>query len=131
MCSIQETFKELFFLNLWIYEEKFVIIFFMHRLSSLPNNFKFPKHKRVKFYVWRKQNLLKVLDEIFNWNHHLKSVKNKASSAFFALSNVKNILPSNIKLTIYISLFRSFIEYGISAWGKNKSSEMKQIPILD
>ena len=70
------------------------------------------------------------LDENLNWNHHLKAVKNKASSAVFALSSVKNILPSNIKLTIYNSLFRSFIEYGISAWGCNKCSEMKQIHIL-
>ena len=46
------------------------------------------------------------------------------------LSSVKNILPSNIKLTIYNSLFRSFIEYGISAWRRNKCSEMKQIHIL-
>ena len=35
------------------------------------------------------------LDENLNWNHHLKSVKNKASSAVFALSSVKNILPRN------------------------------------
>ena len=70
------------------------------------------------------------LDENLNWNHHLKLVKNKASSAVFALSSVKNILPSNIKLTIYNSLFRSYIEYGISAWGRNKCSEMKQIHIL-
>ena len=46
------------------------------------------------------------------------------------MSSVKIILPSNIKLTIYNSLFRSFIEYGISAWGRNKYSEMKQIHIL-
>ena len=39
----------------------------------------------------------------------------------------KNI---NIKLTISKSLFRSFIEYGISAWGRNKCSEIKQIHIL-
>jgi len=64
-----------------------------------------------------------------NWNHHLKSVKNKVSSAVFALSSLKNILPSNIKLTIFHSLFRSFIEYGISAWGRNKCSEIKQIHI--
>ena len=30
------------------------------------------------------------LDEKLNWNHHLKSVKNKASSVVFALSSVKN-----------------------------------------
>jgi len=57
---------------------------------------------------------------VLNWNNHLKAVKNKASSAVFALLSVKNFLPSNIKLTIYNSLFRSFIEYGISAWGRNK-----------
>jgi len=45
------------------------------------------------------------LDENLNWNHHLKSAKNKASSAVFALSSVKNILPCNIKLIIYNSLF--------------------------
>ena len=33
------------------------------------------------------------LGENLNWNHHLKAVKNKASSAVFALSSVKNILP--------------------------------------
>ena len=45
------------------------------------------------------------LDENLNWNHHLKAVKNKASSAVSALSSVKNFLPSNIKLTIYNSLY--------------------------
>jgi len=29
-----------------------------------------------------------------------------------------------------MELFRSIIEYGISAWGRNKCSEMKQIHIL-
>ena len=42
------------------------------------------------------------LDENFNWNHHLKTAKNKASSAVFALSSVKNILPSSNKLFISI-----------------------------
>ena len=64
------------------------------------------------------------LDENLSWNH--QAVKNKASSAVFALSNVRNLLPCNIKHTIYNSLFRSFVEYGISAWGRNKSPEMKK-----
>ena len=70
------------------------------------------------------------LDENLTWNHHLKAVKNKASSAVFALSNIRNLLPSNIKHTIYNSLFRSFVEYGIAAWGRNKSPEMKKISLL-
>jgi len=55
------------------------------------------------------------------WN--LKAVKNKAFSAVFALSNVRNLLPRKIKHTIYDSLFRSFEEYGISAWGRNKNPD--------
>ena len=66
------------------------------------------------------------LDENLTWNHHVKAVK-KASSAVFALSNVRNLLPSNIKHTIYNSLFRSFVEYEISAWGRNESPEMKKL----
>ena len=34
----------------------------------------------------------------------------KTFSAVFALSNVRNLLPSNIKNTIYNSLFPSFVE---------------------
>ena len=59
-----------------------------------------------------------------------QSVKNKASSAGFSFSSVKNVISSNIKLTIYNSLFLPFTEYGISSWGRNKCSEMKQIYIL-
>lgn len=70
------------------------------------------------------------LDEYLNWNHHVKSVKNKASSAVFALSKVRNLLPSNIKLNIYNSLFRSYVDYGISAWGRNTSPDMKKINVL-
>ena len=70
------------------------------------------------------------VDENLTWNHHVKAVKNKASSAVFALSNVRNLLPSNIRHTIYKSLFRSFVEYGISAWRRNKCPEMKKISLL-
>ena len=48
----------------------------------------------------------------------------------FALSKIRNLLPSNIKLTIYNSLFRSFVEYGISAWGLGKSKDMRKLSIL-
>ena len=70
------------------------------------------------------------LDEHLTWNNHVKSVKNKVSSSLFALSKIRNLLPSNIKLTIYNSLFRSFVEYGISAWGLGKSKDMRKLSIL-
>ena len=67
------------------------------------------------------------LDLNLTWNHHLKAIKNKASSV---VRNVRNLLPSNIKHTIYNSLFRSFVEYGIAAWGRNRSPEMKKLWLL-
>ena len=42
----------------------------------------------------------------------------KVAHVVFALSKLKNILPINAKITIYNLLFRSFIEFGICAWGK-------------
>ena len=67
------------------------------------------------------------IDEHLSWKFHVEHVSNKASSATFALSRVKSLLPSNIKLMIYNSLFKSYIEFGISAWGINKESNMKRI----
>ena len=40
----------------------------------------------------------------------LKLLKKRPLSAVFALLNVRNLLPSNIKNTIYNSLFPSFVE---------------------
>ena len=48
----------------------------------------------------------------------------------YDLAKVRNLLPSNIKLIIYNSLFRSYVEYGISCWGKTACPDMKKIITL-
>ena len=40
---------------------------------------------------------------------------------------LKNLLPNKIKLTIYNSLFKSHIEYGIVAWGNSADPGIKRI----
>ena len=67
------------------------------------------------------------LDEFLSWNKHAESVRKKISSATFALAKLKKTLPSHIKYTIYNSLFRSHIEFGISAWGNSSSNDIKRI----
>ena len=42
------------------------------------------------------------------------------SATWLCKPMINNILPSNIKLKNYNFLFRSFIEYGISALGRKK-----------
>ena len=66
------------------------------------------------------------LDKNLTWSYHIKAIKNKTFTAVYALAKVQNLLPSNIKLTIYNSLFRSYVEYGISCWGKNACPDMKK-----
>ena len=65
--------------------------------------------------------------------YHIESVKNKASYSVYASDKLQNLIPivaSNIKLTIYIymynSLFRSYVENGISCLGRNACPEMKK-----
>ena len=70
------------------------------------------------------------LDEFLTWEHHTKYVSGKAANAVFALSKLKNTVPLNAKLTIYNSLLRPFIEYGICAWGRSKSININRISTL-
>jgi hypothetical protein len=70
------------------------------------------------------------LDEHLTWSHHLNHVRGKLSSANYALSRIKNLLPTNIKLDIYNALFKSHLEYGLICWGGAKSSKLKPLLIL-
>ena len=67
------------------------------------------------------------LDECLSWRHHVNHVINKIAGATYALSKLKNLLPNKIKLTIYNSLFKSHIEYGIVAWGNSADPGIKRI----
>jgi len=43
------------------------------------------------------------------------------------LSQIKNILPLNIRLFVYYSLVRPHIEYGIGTWGGVKNSKLQKV----
>ena len=51
------------------------------------------------------------LDEHLTWQYHINHVRGKAASANYALSKLRNLLPMNVKYTIYNSLFRSHIKW--------------------
>ena len=70
------------------------------------------------------------LDEHLTWKHHLKHVRGKAASANYALSRLRNLLPMNIKYTIYNSLFRSHIEFNLSCWGNSRNKDIDMITVL-
>ena len=45
------------------------------------------------------------------------------------IARVKNFLPQNIRLTLYNSLIRPHLEYGILAWGGAKISRLRKLII--
>ena len=52
-----------------------------------------------------------------SWNSHYSELCNKLSTVGGMLGKLKNILPRDILLSIYNSLFQSRATYGITAWG--------------
>ena len=70
------------------------------------------------------------LDEHLSWNCHLNNLCKKVASSNFALNSVKNFLPLRIRKLVYNSLIRSYIEYGILAYGGSTGKAMNQLKIL-
>ena len=58
-----------------------------------------------------------LIDHKLSWNDHVNSISNKLSRICGILSNLKLILPQNILIMIYNSLFLAHLNYGITAWG--------------
>ena len=70
------------------------------------------------------------IDEFLSWDQQIKHIASKLASSNFAIARSKNVLPLKIRKTIYDSLFKSHLEYGIMAWGGAQLGKLKQIKIL-
>ena len=67
------------------------------------------------------------LDEYLSWDSHIKHVIGKLSSANYAISRSKNFLPLNIRKTLYNSMFKSHLEFGILAFGCAPQYKLKKV----
>ena len=70
------------------------------------------------------------LDEFLNWDFQIEHISNKITSSIFALSQIKNILPLNIRLFVYNLLARPHIKYGIVTWGGVNNFKLPKIRFL-
>ena len=70
------------------------------------------------------------LDEFMTWEHQVNHVHGKLASANFAIARSKKFLPPKIRLTLYNSLFRSHLEFGVLAWVGIGSSKLRKISKL-
>ena len=70
-----------------------------------------------------------IIDEHLTWADHISHVRSKVSSGNYALAKTKHLLPPKIRLTLYNSLVRSHLEYGIITWGGARASKLRPIEI--
>ena len=70
-----------------------------------------------------------IIDEHLTWSDHISHVRSKVSSGNYALAKTKHLLPPKIRLTLYNSLVRSHLEYGIITWGGARASKLRSIEI--
>ncbi len=69
------------------------------------------------------------LDNELKWMYHIRHVKSKLSSALYALRTAKNLLKAEQMRTIFNSMFRPYIDYGILLWGTASQTLLKSIEI--
>ena len=67
------------------------------------------------------------LDEHLTWEHQINHVHSKLASANYAISQIKNFVPKKIRMTLYNSLFRPHMEFGILAWGGINKTKLSKI----
>ena len=60
-----------------------------------------------------------IFDKHMSWKSHINKLANKLSKYIGILNKLKRILPLNIKLTLYNSLIKPHLKYGILLWGHN------------
>ena len=70
------------------------------------------------------------LDEFLSWDAQINHVLSKLGSSNYAIARTKNFLPLRIRTTLYNSMFKSHLEFGILAFGCSKSSKLKKIETL-
>lgn len=68
-----------------------------------------------------------IIDEFLTFEEHTSHITQKVSSSIYALRQVKNVVPSKTLKTLYNTLVKPHIEYGLSIWGGRDSKYMSKL----
>ena len=72
-----------------------------------------------------------VLDENLSWKYHLNELNNKKLSRTCGIFfKVRHLLPTTVLISLYNSLFSSFLQYGVIVWGLTFDTHIKPIYLL-
>ena len=71
-----------------------------------------------------------LLDESLSWKYHLSELSKKLSRTCGIFFKVRYLLPTSVLVSLYNSLFSSFLQYGIIVWGLTYDTHTKPIYLL-
>ena len=71
-----------------------------------------------------------TIDDHLNWKDHIISVKNKMSRTLYNLKMIKNLMPSHILKTLYMTLLQPYMDYGIILWGATNQCHLNKIHVI-
>ena len=70
------------------------------------------------------------MDENLSWTYHLTELSKKLARACGLLFKVRHILPVDVLICLYNSLFSPFMEYGILVWGLTYDTYINPVFLL-
>ena len=71
-----------------------------------------------------------LLDENLTWKYHLSELSKKLARTCGIFFKIRHLLPTNVLVSLYNSLFSSFLQYGIIVWGLTYDIHIKPIYLL-
>ena len=71
-----------------------------------------------------------LLDEFLTWGPHIAHIRNKVACANFKINQCKNLLPPYILNTLYNSIVKPHLEFGIINWGSAPSKHLNTLIAL-
>ncbi len=71
-----------------------------------------------------------LLDENLSWKYHLSELSKKLARTSGIFLKIRHLLPTNVLVSLYYSLFASFLQYGITVWGLTYDTYTKPIYLL-
>ena len=107
-------------------ESKTEVIIFHHQNKNIENIS--IKLNKIKLKIVKNVKYLGVnIDETLSWNKQIEDVKLKISKANGILSKLRHYVPQKICLSIYYSLFYSYLSYCCLAWSFSSKTNLENI----
>ena len=131
-----ETNQKLEFINNWFISNKLTINYKKTKYMTIygKKNQKFTVQLKMGDIVLERVKNIKylglIMDENLVWKNHIQFLKTKLTSSCNIMYKLRYYVPLKSRISIYYSLFYSYLQYGIICWGSTFKSIWKPLLTL-